>query len=88
MTKSSNDFDFGASLAELEQITAWFEGENIDLDEGLIKFERGMELAAKLKAHLAETQNRVEKIKVKFDQSTAPEVKTEPPAPDASGQLF
>jgi len=63
----ADSFDFGASLKELEAITTWFEGDNIDLDEGLVKFERGMELATKLKAHLAETQNRVEKIKVKFD---------------------
>jgi len=81
----TGDFDFGASLRELEAITAWFEGENIDLDEGLVKFERGMELAGQLKAHLAETQNRVEKIKVKFDQ---PSASIEPPAVSGEAQLF
>lgn len=84
--KTAGDFDFGASLRELEQITAWFEGENIDLDEGLVKFERGMELAGKLKAHLAETQNRVEKIKVKFDQPDARAA--EPPVSPSDGMLF
>lgn len=69
--KANEVFDFGAALKELEAITAWFEGENIDLDEGLVKFERGMELAGKLRAGLAATQNRVEQIKQKFDQASA-----------------
>jgi exodeoxyribonuclease VII small subunit len=76
--KAANEFDFGDNLKELEAITAWFEGENIDLDEGLVKFERGMELANQLKKRLAETQNRVEQIKVKFEQPAAPKPEDEP----------
>lgn len=69
--KPADKFDFGASLKELEAITAWFESENIDLDEGLAKFERGMELVTQLKARLNETQNRVDKIKVQFEKGEA-----------------
>ncbi len=75
-------FDFGKALKELEEITAWFEAENIDLDEGLVKFERGMELAGKLKSQLATTQNRVEKIKLKFDTPPASPATTEPAGTD------
>lgn len=57
---------FDEALKELEAITEWFESEDVDLDAGIAKFERGMELAALLKAHLAEAENRVEKIKQKF----------------------
>ena len=59
-------FEFDKALTELEEITAWFESGNIDLDAGLAKFERGMTLAGQLKAHLATVENRIEKIKRRF----------------------
>lgn len=59
-------FEFEQALKELEDITTWFESTNVDLDQGLVKFERGMELATQLKSHLAGVENRVEKIKQRF----------------------
>ena len=59
-------FEFEKSLKELEDITLWFESTDVDLDQGLVKFERGMELAGQLKNHLASVENRVEKIKQRF----------------------
>ena len=41
--------DFGSQLKELEAITMWFESDEVDLNEALNKFERGMELADGLK---------------------------------------
>lgn len=58
--------DFAASFAELEKISEWFETEEIDLDEGLKKFERGLELATVCKKKLSEVENKVEEIKKKF----------------------
>ena len=59
---TAKPFEFEKSLKELEEITAWFESADVDLDAGLDKFERGMELATQLKDHLATVENRVEKI--------------------------
>ncbi|HSX14419.1 MAG TPA: exodeoxyribonuclease VII small subunit [Candidatus Saccharimonadales bacterium] len=84
MTKPSDNFDFGAGLTELEAITTWFESEQVDLDEGLKKFERGMELAEKLRTHLDQVENRVEKIKAKYD---APQPDEEP-TNSADSKLF
>lgn len=64
----SQEFKFEAALKELEQIAVWFERPDIDLDEGLVKFERGMELAQQLKEHLGSVENRVERIRRRFDQ--------------------
>ena len=64
--KTDKKFNFGEAFAELEKITDWFEKEEIDLEEGLAKFERGLELAAKLKSRLKTVENRVEEIKAKF----------------------
>lgn len=58
---------FADDMAELESITAWFESPDIDLDEALAKFERGMELATGLKKQLGEVENKIEKIKKSFE---------------------
>ncbi len=58
---------FGDAFTELEQITEWFEVEDVDLDEGLKKFERGLELAQICKQKLAEVENKVKTLKEKFD---------------------
>ncbi len=71
------DFDFAAGLAELEEITAWFESSDVDLTVALSKFERGMELAASLKDHLQIIENRVVKIKQRFDTPVAMVAKDE-----------
>ncbi len=66
MTK---DFDFEKAMKELETITEWFERPDVDLDLSLAKFERGLELSNSLKDYLQNVENKVEKIKQRFDSS-------------------
>lgn len=63
--------NFAKSFEELEEIVADFEKGDIDLDEGLKKFERGLVLAHDLKKYLAEVENKVEVLKEKFGQESA-----------------
>ncbi|MBW3538255.1 exodeoxyribonuclease VII small subunit [Candidatus Parcubacteria bacterium] len=72
MKNPNSQINFAAGLKELEDITAWFESEEVDLDQALSKFERGMQLAAQLRTHLETVENRVEKIKQKFDRPAKP----------------
>lgn len=58
--------DFGAAYKELEDIVAWFEREDADLEEGLQKFERGLVLAKLCKDRLKDVENKVSEIKAKF----------------------
>lgn len=91
MKNSEDQIDFAASLKELEEITAWFESEEVDLDQALVKFERGMELSAELKQHLNQVENKVEKIKQKFNDPGAAPVSTleeEAPEPGTNSDLF
>jgi exodeoxyribonuclease VII small subunit len=88
---TAKPFQFEAALAELEEITRWFESSDVDLDAGLAKFERGMELAAQLKQHLQSVENRVEKIKARFGDSAAPVIEAadaEPSSDDVPPELF
>ena len=62
----SKKIAFADAFQELEAITEWFETQNVDLDEGVKKFERGLELAAMLKAKLADVEDTVVTLKKKF----------------------
>lgn len=72
---TNKPFEFEKALKELEEITTWFESADVDLDAGLAKFERGMELAAELKTHLSSVENRVEKIRQRFSGAAVVEAR-------------
>ena len=61
----SQKFDVNKSFTELEEITEWFEGGNMDLDEGLKKYERAMELSEKLRERLEQAENKITEIQKK-----------------------
>lgn len=64
--KKKDKQNFAKSYSELEKIIEEFESGEIDLEEGVKKFEKGLFLAANLKKQLEEVENKVETIKVKF----------------------
>jgi exodeoxyribonuclease VII small subunit len=59
-------FNFTKAYQEIEEINKWFQKEDIDLDEALKKYERGMELIEKCKKRLKEVENKFEEIKKKY----------------------
>jgi len=60
-------FDFSKAYKELEEITSQFERGNLSLEDGLKKFEEGLELAAECKEYLKQVENKIIEIKKKFD---------------------
>ena len=65
MTKTKPTF--AEAFKELESLTEWFETEDVDLDDGIKKFERGLELAQVCKKKLSEVENKVTELKKKFE---------------------
>ena len=63
MPKKKTDIDFAKGFSELEEIAAWFESGEPDLEEGLKKFERASELTAALKLRLEQAENKMKEIK-------------------------
>lgn len=63
MTQDSLDkpeqLSFGEALAELESIVAQLEGGQLELEESLSRYERGVGLLRSLQAKLAEAQQKV-----------------------------
>jgi exodeoxyribonuclease VII small subunit len=68
--KETKQIDVAKSFEELEALTDWFEKGDGDLDQGLQKFERAMEIAGALKKRLDEAENTVKEIKKKFQISS------------------
>ena len=64
--KSSKKIDVAKGFQELEEIADWFEKGDGDLDQGLAKFERAMEIADTLKKRLDEADNKIKEIKERF----------------------
>lgn len=67
-SKPNSDFDFGAQVKELEEIAQYLESSEVDLDEAMKKYERGVEIAKGLRTYLKTAENRVETLKQSFDQ--------------------
>ncbi len=63
---------FQELFTELEEITRWFERGDVDLDEGLKKYERGLALAALCKDRLQVIENTVISLKKQYE-ARAPE---------------
>jgi exodeoxyribonuclease VII small subunit len=70
--KPASNFDFSGSMKELEEIAAYLEGSDVDLDEAIAKFERGAALATELKQYLTQAEGRVEQLKQDFSTASAP----------------
>lgn len=51
---------------ELDDVMARLQREDIDVDEAIELYTRGMELVRELQAYLKAAKNTVEKIKLKF----------------------
>lgn len=58
-------------MAELDELLAWFDRPDIDLDEALKKFDDGIQLTEKLKTRLQALENKITVLKERFDQDGA-----------------
>lgn len=62
-------FNFNTAYQKVEEINEWFQEENIDLNEALEKYQKGMELINKCKEELKGAENQFEEIKKKYVSS-------------------
>ena len=62
-TKKTN---YQSLTAELEEIINWFESDDVNLDEAVIKYEKAQELIKQIEDYLKTTENQIKKINTKF----------------------
>lgn len=65
---SAQKSDLNAKLAELEELVGWFEGEDIDIEQAVEKFEAGNKLAAEIREQLETLENKITVLSERFDQ--------------------
>ncbi len=65
-TEKSAEKGLKEKVKMLEDITTYFAQEEIDLDEGIKKYEQGMELAKEIKAQLTAYELKINEIKEKY----------------------
>ncbi len=55
--------NFAKSYGDLEKIVKWFEKDDVNLEEGIEKFEEGMKIVKDLKKYLDSMENKVKDLK-------------------------
>ena len=58
-----------AQLAELEELVAWFDQDDLDIEQAIEKFEKGSKLADDIKTELAQFENKITVLKQKFEDA-------------------
>ena len=53
-------------MEQLEAIVAWFNTEDVDIDQATAKFDQGVKLAEVIRQRLAETDNKINQIKLRL----------------------
>lgn len=66
MPTPKEKFNFTDAYQELEEINDWFQQEDIDLDKGLKRYRRGLELIKKCRGRLKEAEKQFHDIKKEF----------------------
>ena len=66
MAKATSAKTYQQLSDEFAGLVAWFESDQVNLDEAVAKYEQAMELLAQMENYLKTAQNQVKKIAAKF----------------------
>ena len=54
--------DYKTLKAKLDEELAWFDGDNLDVDEAIAHYERALKLTKELEAYLKKAENKIKKL--------------------------
>lgn len=63
---SKQNVDYAKLSEELDEIISSMQSGDVDVDQAVKKYERGMEIAKQLEQYLQEAENKVKKVKASF----------------------
>ena len=66
---SKKEANLQEQLKDLEAIVAWFEQDDIEIEEAIAKFEEGSKLAEDIKQKLEGLENKITVLKQRFDDA-------------------
>lgn len=64
-----NNSTVAEKTAKLDELAAWFNSDDFELEQALDKFTEAEELAAEIENDLLALKNRIEIVKVKFERA-------------------
>ena len=64
---STKDPNLKQQIDKLEELIAWFEQDDVDLEQAIDKFEAGTKLAEDIKDRLQKLDNKISVLKEKFE---------------------
>ncbi len=67
MSKTPSDTSLQEQMKRLDELAAWFEQDDFDIEKAIEKFEEASTLAQAIKIRLAELENTVTVLKERFD---------------------
>ncbi|HKX24564.1 MAG TPA: exodeoxyribonuclease VII small subunit [Candidatus Saccharimonadales bacterium] len=63
-----NDTPLNDQLRELDELIAWFDRDDFDLDEALKKFDDGIKLTEQIEERLSKLENKITVLREKFGE--------------------
>ena len=71
MAKAKPVIDYETLRVELEDVLRALQREDLDVDEALEYYQRGLELIKQLEGYLKDAENTVVKLQAKFDAGSS-----------------
>lgn len=64
-----NNLSIAEKTAQLDELVAWFNGDDFELEQSLDKFSEAEKLATEIEKDLLALKNSIDIVKAKFDQA-------------------
>ena len=68
MSAAKNEKPLSVQISELDELIAWFDQDDFDLDEALKKFDQGVKLTAEIEARLQKLGNKITVLRERFGE--------------------
>lgn len=69
MSNPRNDTSLNDQLHELDELIAWFDQDDFDLDEALKRFDQGVKLTEEIEERLKKLENKITVLREKFGEA-------------------
>ncbi len=64
---AKNNQSLTDQIAQLDELAAWFEQDDFDIEEAIVKFEEASVVAEAVKTKLTDLENKITVLKQRFD---------------------
>lgn len=64
---TKNNPSLADQIEQLDKLAAWFEKDDFDIEEAIVKFEEASAVAESVKIKLTELENKITVLKQRFD---------------------